>query len=160
MNLRGLISVCCVLFTFTVIQSGCTQEQNHNVTTHSAAGIGLAESSLQLDNPVIIYLNENDIHSENRFLYDVNWELRQPRDLSLSMVTTTALSRALYVDIFYSCGNFNDNERVVPQNKVFEDQVELSCLDVLNTRMEAVTEDTIAVYQFEIDIPFLNSLSE
>ena len=160
MNLRDLISVCCVLLTFTVIHSGCTQKQNRNIATHSAAGIGLAESSLQFNNPVIIYLDESDIHSENRFLYDVNWELRQPRDLSLSTVTTTAQSRALYVDIFYSCGDFNENERLVPQNNYFEDQVELSCLDVLDARMEAVTEDTIAVYQFEIDIPFLNSLSD
>ena len=159
MNLRGLISVCCVLYILSV-STGCTQQKNPDSASHQAAGIGLSESYLNYQNPVIIYLTDNDIYSENRFLHSVNWELRQPRDLSVSSVTTTAVSGAMYVDFFYSCGNFRENNRAVPGNGTIEDQIVMSCQDELSARMEAVTEDTIAVYEFEIDIPFLNSLSE
>lgn len=125
-----------------------------------AASIGLSESSMILQNPVIIYLSDEDVQSENRFLHTLDWELRQPRDLSRVRVTTTAHSQALYVDIFHTCGQLNESRRVEPEDNFIHDYIEWSCSEVMETRVESVTADTIAVYNFEIDIPFLNSLSE
>ena len=160
MTTRGYILSCFVLFTVSALMTGCSKEENHQTSLRHAGGIGLSESSLALSNPVIIYLSDQDVQSENRFLHTVDWELRQPRDFSASRVTTTAFSRALYVDIFHTCGQLNNSRRLVPENGFIDDSVEWSCSNVMETRMEAVTSDTIAVYEFEIDIPFLNSLSE
>lgn len=160
MIIRGYIPAFFILFTVSAIITGCSKEENYETSLRKAGGIGLSESSLVLSNPVIIYLSDEDIQSENRFLHTVDWELRQPRDLSTSRVTTTALSQALYVDIFYTCGQSNSNRRLVPEDSIVVDSIEWSCSNVMETRMEAVTGDTIAVYEFEIDIPFLNSLSE
>ncbi|PWN07497.1 hypothetical protein [Rhodohalobacter mucosus] len=160
MTTRGYIRACLVLITVSVFLTGCSQNNNQDASLRKAGGIGLSESSLVLNNPVIIYLSEEDILTENRFLHSVNWELRQPRDYSVARVTTTALSQALYVDIFYSCGQLSDNKRLEPDEDFITDYVEWPCSDVMETRMEAVTGDTIAVYEFEIDIPFLNTLSD
>ena len=161
MILRGYISACLVLsIAATLFISSCSKDEYKKTSIRQAGGIGLSESSLVVGNPVIIYLSDEDVLSENRFLHTVDWELSQPPDYSMARVTTTAFSQALYVDIFHKCGQASDNRRLKPNDNFIEDYIIWPCLDVMETRMEAVTEDTIAVYEFEIDIPFLNSLSD
>jgi hypothetical protein len=161
MKLRGYIPACLVLFTaVTVFFTSCGGEGYEDTSLRQAGGIGLTESSLVIDNPVIIYLSDEDVLSENRFLHNVDWELRQPRDYSIARVTTTAITKALYVDIFYSCGESEVSKRLQPDDSLIADYIEWPCMELMETRMEAVTGDTIAVYEFEIDIPFLNRLSD
>lgn len=102
----------------------------------------------------------NIISSEpnHNYLNSVNWEVRQPLDMSRSRITTTANSTADRIQINYTCNGMEKASTVIPENGSVVDVIDWECEDEMTTQMVAVGEDTTIEYSYTIDIAFLNSL--
>lgn len=153
--ISGSITALCILFMII----SCNADTDESAfLNQQLAGIDFSDTSGISAEPVIIYLNTQENFSDNRFLNTVNWELRQPKDLSSSRVTTTANSEASHVQFTYLCGEEKSSSRAVPIEGVVTDSVVMKCDEVLNATLVAVSNDTLVVYEYEINIAFLNSL--
>jgi hypothetical protein len=100
----------------------------------------------------------SDQMPNHSYLNTVDWELRQPLDLSMATVTTTAKSTAEEVHFRYFCDGFISESNVTPRNEEIKHTVNMVCDDVLTVEMTATGPRDTIEYVFEIDIAFLNSL--
>lgn len=100
----------------------------------------------------------SDQMPNHTYLNTVDWELRQPLDLSMATVTTTAKSTSDEVHFRYFCDGFVSESTVTPQNEEVKHTVNMICDDVLTVEVTATGSSDTIEYVFEIDIAFLNSL--
>lgn len=104
--------------------------------------------------------DSNIIPSEldHNYLNSVNWEVRQPLDMSRSRITTTAKSTADRILINYTCNGMEKATTLIPEDGSVIDVIDWECNDEMTAQMVAVGEDTTIEYSYIIDIAFLNSL--
>lgn len=95
---------------------------------------------------------------EHEYLNTIDWEVRQPLDLSTATITTTAQSTADLVHFLYSCGEEQKQSKAVPSEGTVTDSVEWDCDSLITTQIVAVGADTTIEYTYQIDLAFLNSL--
>lgn len=95
---------------------------------------------------------------EHEYLNTIDWEVRQPLDLSTATITTTAQSTADLVHFLYSCGEEQKQSKAVPLEGTVTDSVEWNCNGLITTQIVAVGADTTIEYSYQIDLAFLNSL--
>jgi hypothetical protein len=95
---------------------------------------------------------------DHNYLNSINWEVRQPLDMSRSRITTTANSTADRIQFNYTCNGMEKATTVIPEDGFVVDVIDWECEDEMTTQMIAVGKDTTIEYTYTIDIEFLNSL--
>jgi len=95
---------------------------------------------------------------EHDYLNNVDWELRQPLDLSTSTVITTANSTADRVHFIYYCDDTEQMRTAIPAEGTVSDSIDWACDSIITAKMIAVGTDTTVEYTYQIDLTFLNTL--
>lgn len=95
---------------------------------------------------------------DHDYLNNVDWELRQPLDLSTATIITTANSTADRVHFIYNCDDNEQKTTAIPAEGMVSDSIDWACDSIITTKMIAVGTDTTVEYSYQIDLTFLNTL--
>lgn len=155
---RGLLSGC--VMTVLLFFNACGQK-NGNGNNDSVSK--LSESSVSHDTLPSVDLETMGRVSqmpEHRYLNTIDWEVRQPLDLSTTTIRTTANSTAERVCFTYHCNDEEIKSTAIPLNGKVSDTLDWDCNTIMTTKMVAVGSDTTIEYFYTIDIALLNSLEQ
>lgn len=144
---------------FLFFSSGFCDLEKENDGQHASAGLADVALSDEVQQQTHVHGMDTIPMPEHGYLNNVDWELRQPLDLSTATIITTANSTADRVHFIYSCGDSDEKKSTaIPAEGTVSDSIDWDCDNVLTTQMIAVGTDTTIEYSYQIDLAFLNTL--
>lgn len=146
--------ICFVLFT------GMCTEKRKITPIQSTESAELVRADTNLNGHPIVYIEGDEpfVATDHHLLNTVEWQLRQPIDLSTSEVVTVAKSDAEEVHFTYECEGVVDSTRVIPRAGEVKDIYKTDCETEITTYIIATGDHVRVEYKYTIDIAFLNKL--
>ncbi|MCC5913044.1 MAG: hypothetical protein JJU46_01605 [Balneolaceae bacterium] len=166
----GILSSVAWFVCFALSSATCSSSENGFVSNETDES-EFYGSTLQpeffsnidsIDVPIVHIKGEEPYPDEDHaYLNTVDWQLRQPLDLSVSKVVTKAKSVANRIEVRYFCGDLalGDNpEEHQPTDGEIEFSVDTECETKFSAHLLAFGDDATVEYIYTIDIGLLNSL--